>query len=170
MYVSTKRYGHEAGFSIAYRQHRADSHCKYIHGYSLAFEFEFESPTLDIRNWVVDFGSLRTLKEFLTEHFDHTLLVAEDDPELDRIKVLDVIGIAQVREVEKTGCEGIVEFLFWYVNEVWMSENGYSPRVFCRKVRVFETPNNSAYIEYTRSDWANKMQQDKARKDGRLHE
>lgn len=28
MYVSGKRYGHERGYTIAYRQHLADSHCK----------------------------------------------------------------------------------------------------------------------------------------------
>ena len=156
MYVSTKRYGHEAGYSIAYRQHKADSHCRFIHGYSLAFEFEFESETLDIRNWVCDFGGFKTLKAFLDEHFDHTLLVSEDDPELAWFKEIDARGLAQVREVQRTGCEGLATFLFWYINEVWMEENGYKPRVFCRKVRVFETPNNSAIVEFTRNGWFDK--------------
>lgn len=147
MFVSTKRYGHEAGFSIAYRQHRADSHCKFIHGYSLAFEFEFETETLDVRNWVCDFGGFRTLKAFLEEYFDHTLLVAQDDPALDAFKELDRLGLAQVREVEKTGCEGLAEYLFKYMNEIWMLDNGYGEHVRCRKVRVFETPNNSAWVE-----------------------
>lgn len=153
MYVSTKRYDHDRGYSIAYRQHRADSHCKFIHGYSLAFEFEFESETLDVRNWVCDFGGFSTLKDFLDEHFDHTLLVAEDDPELEFFKEIDRKGLAQVREVEKTGCEGLAEFLFWYMNEIWIKDNGYAPRVFCRKVRVIETPSNSAWVEFTPGKW-----------------
>ena len=153
MFVSTKRYGHEAGFSIAYRQHRADSHCKYIHGYSLALEFEFEAEELDVRNWVCDFGSFKTLKEFLEEHFDHTLLVAQDDPELDFFKEIGVRGLAQVREVPKTGCEGLSEYLYWYMNSVWLRDNGYLPRVHCRKVRVFETPSNSAYVMWDRQAW-----------------
>jgi len=155
MYVSTKRYGHESGFSIAYRQHKADSHCRFIHGYSLAFEFEFEAKNLDVRNWVCDFGGFRTLKDFLEQYFDHTLLVAKDDPDLEEIIGLDrVLGIAQVREVDKTGCEGIAEFLFWYMNEKWLIENGYgSTGVFCRKVRVIETPNNSAWVEHTPESW-----------------
>ncbi len=154
MYVSTKRYGHDAGFSVAYRQHKADSHCKFIHGYSLAFDFEFEAEELDVRNWVCDFGGFRTLKDFLTEHFDHTLLVAQDDPDLEDIQMLDTLGLAQVREVTKTGCEGLAEQLFWYVNEQWLNENGYGDRVFCRKVHVHETPGNSAWVEHTRSTWA----------------
>jgi len=160
MYVSTKRYGHEAGFSICYRQHLADSHCKYLHGYSLAFEFEFESTTLDVRNWVCDFGGFKTLKYFLEDNFDHTLLVAASDPDYEDIVHLDNntkgLGLAQVRIIEKTGCEGIAEFLFEYVNEIWLEENGYKGQdreVFCRRVRVFETPCNSAMVEFTQYDW-----------------
>ncbi len=154
MYVSTKRYGHEAGFSIAYRQHRADSHCRFIHGYSLAFEFEFQSPTLDVRNWVCDFGGFRTLKDFLDEYFDHKLLVSQDDPDLEMFKEMDRRGLCVVREIEKTGCEGIAELLFWYINEMWLKENGYPENVFCGRVHVFETPNNSAYVTFpNRQEW-----------------
>ena len=158
MYVSTKRYGHEAGYSICYRQFRADSHCRFLHGYSLAFEFEFESPTLDVRNWVCDFGGFKTLKFFLDEYFDHTLLVAEDDPLRSEQERLHTVGLAQVRIIAKTGCEGIAAFLFEYMNDIWMKENGYTlSNVFCRKVRVFETPNNSAWVEFTPKDYAEQM-------------
>ena len=153
MYVSTKRYNHSRGYSVAYRQHKADSHCRFIHGYSLAFDFEFESETLDVRNWVCDFGGFSTLRDFLDEYFDHTLLVAQDDPELEFFRELNRKGLAQVREVTKTGCEGLSEYLFWWINEVWMAENGYVPRVFCRRVRVWETPSNSAMVEWSREQW-----------------
>lgn len=160
MYVSTKRYGHDSGFSICYRQHKADSHCKYLHGYSLAFDFEFESPILDVRNWVCDFGGFRTLKEFLEQYFDHTLLVAQDDPALDDLVHLDDntpdgLGLSQIRIVDKTGCEGLAEFLFWYMNERWLPDNGYGEhtQVFCRKVHVHETPSNSAWVEHTPESW-----------------
>lgn len=154
MYVSTKSYDTRSGFSIAYRQWRADSHCHFIHGYALGFDFEFESETVDVRNWVVDFGSLKTLKDFLEQYFDHTLLVAQDDPELEFFKEIDRRGIAQVREVEKTGCEGLSDFLFEYVNEIWLPENGYAnSNVFCRKVRVIETEANSGWVEFTKQGW-----------------
>ena len=81
MFVSTKTYGAERGYAVAYRQWRADSHCRLIHGYALSFHFEFEADDLDARNWVCDFGGFRTLKETLDDWFDHTCLVAEDDPE-----------------------------------------------------------------------------------------
>lgn len=149
-YISTKRYGHDRGYSIAYRQWKADSHCRLIHGYSLAFEFEFESDTLDVRNWVVDFGSLKSFKDFLDDHFDHTLLVASDDPELKEFKHLHDIGLCKLVEVEKTGCEGLAEFLIGYLNEIWLPENypaSSEQNIKCRKVRVWETPANSAFVE-----------------------
>lgn len=155
MYVSTKRYGHDSGFSICYRQYKADSHCRLLHGYSLAFDFEFESPVLDVRNWVCDFGGFRTLKDFLNQYFDHTLLVADDDPNLEDFEALEGKGLCSVRIVTKTGCEGLAEFLFWYMNEVWLIENGYGSdsQVFCRKVHVHETPSNSAWVEHTPESW-----------------
>ncbi len=61
-YYSTKTWGHNMGLSAAFRQWRADSHCRLIHGYSLAITLKFAAGDLDARNWVVDFGSLKTLK------------------------------------------------------------------------------------------------------------
>lgn len=149
-YFSTKRYGHERGYSIAYRQWKADSHCRLIHGYALAFQFEFVSNTVDVRNWVADFGSFKTFKEFLDNHFDHTLLVASDDPKLATFQALHKEGLCKLVEVEKTGCEGLAEFLYHYLNEIWLVDNGYRSEhhnVWCRRVQVFETPENSGGVE-----------------------
>ena len=87
-YLSGKTYTHSTGHSCAFRQWRADSHCNLIHGYALQFELQFGSIALDDKNWVVDFGGLKELKEWLKHMFDHTYLVAEDDPEMDDIKIL----------------------------------------------------------------------------------
>jgi 6-pyruvoyltetrahydropterin/6-carboxytetrahydropterin synthase len=84
-YQVTKTYGHELGLSCVFRQHRANSHCKQLHGYALAFDIVFETETLDARNWVIDFGSLKEVKEWLVDMFDHTLLVASDDPMFEEL-------------------------------------------------------------------------------------
>ena len=46
-YQSTKTYGNDRGFSCAFRQWSADSHCNLIHGYALQFEFLFGGEELD---------------------------------------------------------------------------------------------------------------------------
>jgi len=142
-YISTKTYRHLG--PVAYRQWRADSHCNLIHGYALSFHFEFECDTLDARNWCVDFGGLKDLKNKLEDWFDHTLLVAEDDPEKETLLDLGKKGLAKITVVEKTGCEGIAAFLYEYVNTIMLPSWGEeSKRVWCCKVEVRETDSNMA--------------------------
>jgi len=142
MYISTKTYTHLG--PVAYRQWRADSHCNLIHGYALSFHFEFESKTLDARNWVMDYGGLRPLKEKLEEWFDHTFLLAQDDPEYDLLKTLGDMKVAKIIEVEKTGCEGLASFIYEYINTIFLKEYGEDKRIWCCKVEVRETDSNMA--------------------------
>lgn len=151
-YVSTKEY--KQGFPCAYRQWKAESHCNQIHGYSFSFRFFFESDELDVRNWVMDYGGLRPLKDQLEEWFDHTLLVAVDDPEYGTFKMLHEMGLATIVEVEKTGCEGLADFLYEYVNTIFLPSYGsdWAERVWCFKVEVRETDANMAYRQGHRED------------------
>lgn len=142
-FYSTKEYK-EIG-PVAYRQWRADSHCNLIHGYALSFKFEFGTNELDVRNWAVDYGSLKPLKSLLEEWFDHTLLVAVDDPEYETFKMLHEKKLAKIVEVERTGCEGLADFLYNYVNEILLKDLGYSDRCWCTRVEVRETGANMAY-------------------------
>ena len=147
MYVSTKYYK-ELG-SVAYRQWRDDGHCSKLHGYAMSFYFEFESTDLDSRKWVMDFGGLTPLKEQLEKWFDHTVLVASDDPHKNEILNLEKIGIARVIEFENLGSEALANALFEYVNEILLPlyGNEFSKRVRCRKVMVQETEKNTAWYE-----------------------
>ena len=97
-FISTKTYGHERGYAVAYRQWRADSHCNLIHGYALSFKFYFETDHLDARNWAMDYGGLKPLKALLEDWFDHTLLVAEDDPQRADLEELGKKGLARSEE------------------------------------------------------------------------
>lgn len=93
-YQSTKTYGTDRGLSCCFRQWKAThSHCSTLHGYSLGFKFVWESETLDSRNWVFDFGGMKPIKNWLDYMFDHTILVAEDDPALELFKQLGAFSI-----------------------------------------------------------------------------
>jgi 6-pyruvoyltetrahydropterin/6-carboxytetrahydropterin synthase len=150
IYTSTKEYPNLT--PVAYRQWRAQSHCNKVHGYSFSFKLEFEATTLDAYNWVVDYGSLRPLKDFLEEHFDHKLLVAEDDPKRDDFIALAAAGLADITWVEKTGCEGIASFIIEYINTMWLPLHYPGKRVVCRRVEVRETHANMAYVIWEDSD------------------
>ena len=143
MFTSTKTYGHEIGLSCTFRQWRAQSHCRFLHGYALAVRLEFEATDLDGRNWVVDFGSLKSFKGWLETTFDHTTLVAVDDPKLDLFRKMDEAGLIQLVEVEATGCEKFAEMICRGA-QVWLRDNGYAPRVRVAMVEVREHGANSA--------------------------
>jgi 6-pyruvoyltetrahydropterin/6-carboxytetrahydropterin synthase len=143
IFKSTKTFGHNLGLSACFRQHRADSHCKKLHGYALEIKLTFASHDLDVRNWVVDFGSLKSLKARLEDTFDHRLLVAQDDPMLDNILALGKLGLADVVVVESTGCEAFAKLIF-ESTEVWLHDAGYSPRCWVQEVEVREHGANSA--------------------------
>ena len=99
--------------SAAFRQWRSThSHCQYIHGYNLTADITFEAAELDERGWVMDFGGLKDLKKTLEHTFDHKLVVAADDPQLDVLKQLDQVGVAEVVVLPGgVGCERFAEFV-----------------------------------------------------------
>lgn len=146
LYTSTKEYKELA--PVSYRQWRADSHCNDWHGYALGFYFEFSAWTLDIRNWVFDYGGLKPLKACLEDWFDHKMLVAEDDPLLDFHRAAEAKGLCRLTVVERTGCEGIADFLIRYINEQWLPLHGDGERVWCSKVGVRETAANMAFVTW----------------------
>jgi 6-pyruvoyltetrahydropterin/6-carboxytetrahydropterin synthase len=129
--------------SCAFRQYGAQhSHCQYIHGYQLKAKFWFGCKELDFRNWAVDFGGLKPLKEILQNQFDHTLCVAADDPCLDIFKQLEERGGAVLRIMPKgVGIERAAEWCFNTAQEFINSH--YGDRCWVEKVEVFEHENNS---------------------------
>ena len=144
-FYSGKTYTHATGHSCAFRQWRADSHCNLIHGYSLQFEFTFGCDELDERNWAVDFGGLKPLKEWLKHMFDHTYLVARDDPEMETVQMLNDKGLIDMRVVDATGCERFAEMAFDEANEiVKVISNG---RCWVQQVTVKEHDASSATCE-----------------------
>lgn len=116
MYRVTKTYGPERGFSCAFRQWSAESNCKYLHGYSLGFKIVLESVSLNINNWVYDFGKFTFLEEWLKDNFDHTLLVAKDDPEINLIKSMH-LKTAKIVELDKISCEHFAELTFNFIEK-----------------------------------------------------
>lgn len=116
----TKTYGHELGLSATFRQHRAKSHCRFIHGYALGFKLVFESDTLDDNGWVKDFGGLKPLKQRLIDTFDHRMLVAEDDPCKAWLETLEYGGeqLVQIVIVSAVGCEAFAHMVWSWAEEL----------------------------------------------------
>jgi 6-pyruvoyltetrahydropterin/6-carboxytetrahydropterin synthase len=139
------------GYSTVFRQWRADgTHCRFLHGYGISFKITFEGD-LDERNWVWDFGGMKRAKntidgmppkEWMDYMFDHTFLVAEDDPFLESFKKMDEAGVAQVRVLPATGAEQFAKFIYDKVSEFIKIETEGRVRVV--SVEFKEHSKNSA--------------------------
>lgn len=139
-YTSTKLF---KGYPCTHRQWKAQSHCKYVHGYSRDFYFEFACSELSEEFWVMDFGGLKEVKEWLEYMFDHTFLIAADDPYLNHFEKMDEDGVIQLRVMPNPGMEGSAKYIFDKVNTIVgeLTEK----RVWVTKVEVRENEKNSAF-------------------------
>jgi len=145
-FLSTKTYTHNIGLSCAFRQWRAESHCRFLHGYALQIRMEFAAVELNKENWVVDFGSLKSLKGMLEDTFDHKTLVAEDDPARRKFEEMHNAGIIDMVDVEHCGMEATAKLIFECI-VTWLVDNGYGERVELRRVEVSEHEANSAIYQ-----------------------
>jgi 6-pyruvoyltetrahydropterin/6-carboxytetrahydropterin synthase len=150
-FYSTKTYGNDRGLSCCFRQWRSThSHCSLLHGYSIGIKLIFECDDLDERNWVMDFGGLKEFKQWAEYMFDHTTLVAEDDPELQLFLNMPK-NVADLRVVPAVGCERFAEMAYKKMAELLdKSEKAgtlLNPTVCVKSVEVFEHGANSAIYE-----------------------
>ena len=142
------------GYSTVFRQWRAEgTHCKFLHGYGVSFKVWFEGE-LDERNWVWDFGGMKRAngtidgmnpKAWMDYMFDHTTVVAEDDPGLGGFKTMDQLGIIQLRILPAVGAEQFAKFVYEKLNAFVQEET--SGRVKVVKVEFMEHYKNSAIYE-----------------------
>lgn len=165
MFYVTKTYDHALGLSACFRQWRAESHCRFLHGYALSFKLTFAAHTLDHNNWVIDFGGLKPVKQFLCDTFDHKLAVAADDPMRALFEAMDAgvdspyVGaldaqshgrVADVIMLSFVGCEGFAQHVYGWVDG-WLRAN-YLHSIDNRGLRIVsvevrEHGGNSAIFE-----------------------
>ena len=140
------------GFSTVFRQWKAkETHCRFLHGYGISFKVYFEGE-LDEKNWVWDFGGMKRAKtqidgkspkEWMDYMFDHTLIIAEDDPYLKAFEQMGEAGVAQIRIIPATGAEKFAEYIYNKLNEFVKTET--QNRVKVTKVKFMEHEKNAAY-------------------------
>ncbi len=156
MITITKRF---ENFPFAHRQPNHEGHCRLIHGHNWAFEFTFarlngekfwcasaeelckENPN----GFIIDFGDLKWLKEWLCVAFDHSLVLNTEDVWYATLPVeFRKAFPATVLLVPNCGAEGLADFV---ANKVKVMLNARHPNVRLLKVTVFEDSKNSATYE-----------------------
>lgn len=142
-----------ADYPFAHRQHLHAGHCAHIHGHNWKFTFYFSCSQLDSTGFVIDFGELGFIKEFLDECFDHTLVLNASDPMLEHL--LSELGdarfdscspsgimLAKILAVDNCSCEGIAAFLLDKLGPQVAART--RDRVWIHSINVSENAKNSA--------------------------
>jgi len=142
------------GFSCVFRQWKAEgTHCRFLHGYGVSFRVWFEGE-LDERNWVWDFGGMKRAKgtidgmnpkEWMDYTFDHTTIIAIDDPFINAFKQMETAGVAQIRILPAVGAEQFAKYIFEKLNTFIQEET--SGRVKVARVEFMEHSKNTAIYE-----------------------
>jgi 6-pyruvoyltetrahydropterin/6-carboxytetrahydropterin synthase len=130
-----------SGFPCTHRQWRHDGHCRFVHGYSRSFTVWYAAHQLDACGFVVDFSSLRPLRERLVAQFDHTFLASADDPLLPHWRDLHEKGGLDLRVMDNVGMEASARLVWGWANElVREREQG---RACCWRVEARENEANA---------------------------
>ena len=122
--------------------------CASVHGYDREVEFTFAGD-IDDHGWIVPFGELKPVKEFLEYYFDHVTVLPADDPRIGDIP--DVLvqqgGLLGTLRILPSGVSMEMSSLF-----IWEHVNHYiykvtNGRCYVERVRVYEHNRNDAMCE-----------------------
>jgi 6-pyruvoyltetrahydropterin/6-carboxytetrahydropterin synthase len=87
----------------------------------------------------------RNPKEWMDYMFDHTTIIAEDDPFIHAFTQMDTAGVAQIRVLPAVGAEQFAKYVFEKLNTFVQEET--EGRVKVVRVEFMEHNKNTAIYE-----------------------
>ncbi len=126
--------------------------CASIHGYDREVEFTFAGD-IDDMGWIVPFGELKAVKDFLEYYFDHVTALPANDPRLHQLteELTAPGGLLGTVRILPSGVsmEMSSVFIWEHVNHyIYKITNG---RCYVERVRVYEHNRNDAMCEVDES-------------------
>lgn len=129
---------------FAHRQHLHDGHCSFIHGHNWSITLTFSCHEPDANGFVVDFGDLKYLKQWLQEHFDHACLINESDVEGQRL-IAQHPKLFKAYLIPNASCEGVAQHLYTIFNPMVIAHT--DSRAWITQVEVEEDRKNAAVYQ-----------------------
>ena len=110
MYQVTKQFSFDAAHRLFMMP---DGHkCRNLHGHTYTVDVTIQSDTLNEYGFVIDFGELKPIKDWLDEHFDHATIVAHNDKDLQKVCVeLKTKFFVLPPHYEQSSSENLADFL-----------------------------------------------------------
>lgn len=126
----------------------APGECASVHGYDREVEFVFAGD-VDEMGWIVPFGELKPIKEFLEYYFDHVTVLPANDPRIGSIpeEMTQPGQILGTLRILPSGVSMEMSSLF-----IWEHVNAYiynitDGRCYVERVQVYEHDRNSGFLE-----------------------
>ena len=133
---------------FAHRQHHHDGHCAFIHGHNWDITLTFACSKTDANGFVVDFGKLKYLKEWIDRNLDHACLLNEDDPEKDRL-LHEFGNILKPYVLPNCSSEGLAQYLHSVFDP--LVRTATADRAWIVAVEIEEDSKNSACYSHADS-------------------
>jgi len=127
---------------LSHRQPRHPGRCSRIHGHSWAITITFAADELDDNGFIVDFGELHYLADWIDENLDHACAFSSSDPLRSKLEELEAMKLVRPLFIENASCEGLAKHLF-DVFSTMVSDNTEG-RARVVSVELHEDSRNSA--------------------------
>ena len=127
---------------LGHRQPLHGGHCSFIHGHNWEVQITFESNELDENGFVIDFGELHYIKDWIDENLDHACAFSANDPHRDKIEELRELKLIKPLFIERASCEGVAKHLFETFDELVRSNS--EGRAWITRIHLLEDSKNSA--------------------------
>ena len=130
---------------LSHRQPMHLGRCSRLHGHSWSVCLTFASKKLDSNGFVVDFGELHYISEWIDKNLDHGTIVCTTDPLIDDIRAMAKLGLLKIVEINSASCEGIAMHLFKVFDK--LDRKNTDSRAWLQKIHLQEDSKNSATFE-----------------------
>lgn len=113
----------------------------FLHGCERTFDVEFAcAETEPGSGLVVEGDVVAEIRATLRYQFDHTTLIAADDPQRDLFELLAERGVIDLRVMDNTGLEGSAAWVFETAERIVALATG--GRVWVSRIEAGESRNN----------------------------
>ena len=139
MITCTKSY---RDIPLSHRQPLHSGRCSRLHGHSWAVTLTFGAKELDDNGFVIDFGDLHFLRDWIDQNLDHATALKKSDPMRAEFEKLEQMGLLKILWVDSASCEGIAQSLYHTFQP--MIEQKTKGRVRIQSLHLEEDSRNSA--------------------------
>ncbi len=127
---------------LSHRQPLHGGKCSRLHGHSWAITLTFEAKELDDNGFVIDFGDLHFIKDWIDLNLDHATALKKSDPMREECEKLEEMGLLKILWLGSASCEGIARSLYHIFQP--MIEEKTQGRVRLQSLHLEEDSKNSA--------------------------